>query len=1482
MSEFREDLLITPTSLKYVIKVIILAVILIVAFVFSTYFFSLLWDSQRPPPSDRLLDAEDEDVILVLPPFPYNLSDFQDMFSDQNLTLDELSDLLDALQEMFDGDIDDLDLSNYTQALAALMGSEVEVFRIYDYDDFNEMRTKLWKYESFDEYTGDGWHSTAAKQIFDFYSYINYSIYHSDKDLLSLKIPLTPSVGINSMVIPSLFPNPYIMEGSIYTNPNYMTGLPSLYKDDFNCTTLDIDFNPSTQGDVNMTYELFGLDLPTGAEIDAMAFEPNYTSPIIKNKYLQLKGDTLDVYLNNNDDFAYYVNELNKTISSSDNAFIVADKIRNYLQYNFTRISDPSQYNPAPQGYDQVEWFCEQGIGYWADFTSAFCAFARVFGVPSRFVNGFNSFTIQEIFDTTEWKNTFAIKYKHMYTWAEIYVPTDMFGNGRWIQMDIYYDSYGGNPPSLANYSLILNSNFTGGYRGNVANLTATLTLNGNPVDGRSINFFDLTSQQNIGQATTNLNGEASILISVDDLHVVGPHYIFAQFNPNVNDTTVYTVYGDIQVNLQNVNPQEVNISIDTRTNIQGYVYDPIANTNVGGATLEVFLLQKGTNNRVGAPPFDITYFNADTNGNFDVDINVDPSVPVGQYELRVDTNGSWYFYPYAVGFVNDSSNLMDFNVTKGIVKKVWFYINDVPSNIPNSPVANRYSNITLKAKVVNETNYPLPNQNVQFFDFWSGIQIGMNTTDANGVTTYKYFVNNLMTTGPNLLYAKLGIEENHSYFILNEEPVINILSGPIPREINRTAISASNTFFNIEGELLDRTTGRPIRNSRVSLKLLRGGMDYSPFLIPTSTIWTDFNGYFNVGFEVASNTPTGNYTLRLDFNGTINRIGHPIYPALFNLPYINTSSAFMNELMVTTPTTLTFNFWIDGTPSDDYNQPIISRNGNINLSVYLESGGIPIGDGEWIDFYDVTQDILIGSTQTINGYSSLIYNTDFFTVAGPHQVYARWGSNYNYSYFIFNAPITLNLESGPTPNTVARSNSTNRNFNLHGYVTDSANGSPIKYARIFVYMYDEFFTDYTGNLNLTNGFLRLDESGEFDLTYRVISSTPEQNYTLIIRFDGIFMYSWPFIQNNEHNFNLGGFSNFTSVEAGKFDLQVYDPENLDILLSVEGNHTLPFYDNGNPPETYKFGETIHVQVQLVHFQPFGGNTTYIYDDYTNILLDSYTFLGGSTGFVQFNLSTNDLHAGLIRFRVNYEDFSTFNTTYVVINETIGITINLDRNVVQRNFHQFNVDGILQQNGTNLDGLEIGLILWHSTLGDVSGYLNLIGPRFRTIYGGNYLYDNSGIFLSCPQGSYSIYIYFTGSISDFGISLTNYMEFSLTSPISINITAGTNINGNYDTKVVKDQFYDGDDLYAFGFLNWDNGTAMAFMEVNVTIRDSIGNVLATATGSTLINGFFNITILIGSWPDNAEVWVSFYPEENFSAPEYYFVEFFEIELYRVP
>jgi hypothetical protein len=96
MSEFRENLLFTSIDKKRVIKILVVAVLLFTAFAFSIILSSLIFDTQRPYPSDQLSQAEEETgITLVLPPFPYNMSDFQGL----NLTQDQLDSLLD----MFDG-----------------------------------------------------------------------------------------------------------------------------------------------------------------------------------------------------------------------------------------------------------------------------------------------------------------------------------------------------------------------------------------------------------------------------------------------------------------------------------------------------------------------------------------------------------------------------------------------------------------------------------------------------------------------------------------------------------------------------------------------------------------------------------------------------------------------------------------------------------------------------------------------------------------------------------------------------------------------------------------------------------------------------------------------------------------------------------------------------------------------------------------------------------------------------------------------------------------------------------------------------------------------------------------------------------------------------------------------------------------------------------------------------------------------------------
>ena len=558
---------------------------------------------------------------------------------------------------------------------------------------------------------------------------------------------------------------------------------------------------------------------------------------------------------------------------------MVANKIRNYLQFYFSLPAEPDNYTSAPAGRDAVDYFCETQEGMWAEFASAFCVFARIFGVSCRFVDGFNSIGIEEIWDNQDFQNTFAVKYRNIYNWAEIFVPTDISGAGDWVQIDVLLDSYGvgGNPWSdpwsSTNYSLIVNSNFTTGYRNNqFANITATLTLNSVPVQNSTITFTDhpdyRTPTNIIGQDLTDLNGQASILIPIDDAQTAGFHVISAIYNALTINSTTYFVYGDVNVNLTNVSPQEVNISISTQTNIQGYVIDPLTNQKVVGATVEFLILNKGTNTRASITPFDIPQVETDSNGDFDVILNVDPSILVGQYDIRVDFNGSFYGVPIAMGIMNDSSNTMDFNVTKGTVKKVWFLIDGFTSNNALSPIVTRFSSITLKAYVLNETNYPLVNQNVEFYDYTSGSYITSNTTNAQGYATYDYVVGTQAISGPNLLYAKLGTLYNYSYYVLDDAPTIHIFSGPTPLVINRTGGGA--TLFNVVGQVTDTLDGsKPLGYSTITLKLLRGGSDNSSYLVAYDSYpyQTGSLGMFDLTFGVASNTPTGNYTLRMDLS---------------------------------------------------------------------------------------------------------------------------------------------------------------------------------------------------------------------------------------------------------------------------------------------------------------------------------------------------------------------------------------------------------------------------------------------------------------------------------------------------------------------------------------------------------------------------------------------------------------------------------------
>ncbi|MBA7673499.1 hypothetical protein ES703_81697 [subsurface metagenome] len=243
--------------------------------------------------------------------------------------------------------------------------------------------------------------------------------------------------------------------------------------------------------------------------------------------------------------------------------------------------------------------------------------------------------------------------------------------------------------------------------------------------------------------------------------------------------------------------------------------------------------------------------------------------------------------------------------------------------------------------------------------------------------------------------------------------------------------------------------------------------------------------------------------------------------------------------------------------------------------------------------------------------------------------------------------------------------------------------------------------------------------------------------------------------------------------------------------------------------------------------------------------------------------------------------FPTYNTTFVIINKTISISAFSSIPKIQRNVDTFNVYGSVQDGTTNLNGLDIKILLFDSSMNDVSYHLNLAGSQIINVYDGSYQFDVNSISINCPQGQHYFRIDFNGTISQPGIYVTNYMINTSSILVPVNITAGTYIVGNYDT-IFKGGFYQGDELYAYGYLYWDNGSLITGIRtITITIEDGLGGIIKTEIGSTVGSGWFNITVFIDTiWPDGTEIWANFYPEDSFTPPANYYIEFTEIELFR--
>ncbi len=722
MSERRKELITEGNTIKQAISIILIAILLFGLYLGSIALFGLIFGI-RTNPSDELANAPEEKAELFDIAF--------DMF-----------DLMDLL------DYEDL-----------LEHAEEAVFYIEDYDTFNE--SWLWKFSVADEYNNDGSWSQSVSGVSptEFTYYHDYNNDYSDRDIIRIKYPIDPTAGENSLVIPALFPTPYIMDHPWEHSwvdpwsPEFDESSLLLYKDIFNVASMSFSFDEAYS--CNLTYDLFSESVMSPTELNTSAVMETYTPNAIKDQYYQLPDPGgIPGYILNNPNFKSHYDALDAIINSTDNAYVKANKIRNYLQENFN-VDVLPPYNRPAHGQDVVEWFCGKQSGIFSDFAATFTAFARAFGIASRYVDGFNSrkFPIypSEHYNAQEDKNYSIIRRLNLYSWSEIYVPLAFNGSGVWTEMDVLFESFGGgNPLSLEVMELNVYTNTTSPViRGDSVEIIAELFSEGTPQEGITIIFEDSTENNpNLGEGITNNDGKFSIIVDINDQTVAGPHLIQASTGFTIN-YTIYFLNAPIEVNLTDVDPTIIDKTVNSNTRIMGLLFDPLNGKGVSNGEVE-FILLDSSNNKISlafTPDSELT----DNDGDYNTIVYVNDHVVSGTYDVRVDFNGSFQigflsgsfsqFYSYPL--LCDSSSEISVDIINPDATFLDLYIDGYPSDDFSNPRVNRDTLVELRVALYSLSG-PLQGRTINFYDITedpSGPPIHTNDTNVNGEVDRKAHV---------------------------------------------------------------------------------------------------------------------------------------------------------------------------------------------------------------------------------------------------------------------------------------------------------------------------------------------------------------------------------------------------------------------------------------------------------------------------------------------------------------------------------------------------------------------------------------------------------------------------------------------------------------------------------------------------------------------------------------------------------------------
>ncbi len=758
-----------------------------------------------------------------------------------------------------------------------------------------------------------------------------------------------------------------------------------------------------------------------------------------------------------------------------------------------------------------------------------------------------------------------------------------------------------------------------------------------------------------------------------------------------------------------------------------------------------------------------------------------------------------------------------------------------------------------------------MPGETITFHDHTEDVSLGSAVTNGIGRATFVLDVNTSLTAGAHFIEAQYTATQRNACAIILDDDVNVFMTSLNPTSINRA--TTNNT--QVAAYIYDPENGNRVKNAILHPVVVQGSSAISGSIDPPyDAIKVDSNGAINEIVRISDYVSQGNYTFRVDFNGTYNII-NPVtgFAEDITIPggLIDDSSNDLSFEIIDDNQKI-FDLYVDSGAVVEDTAFAKTRAQSIDFDIYLRQGSTDVSGGI-VEIRDRTYDQFVLTTLVTapDGTASTTYSlgSDYsHWVAGVHELYGVWtngGGRLNQSYYlVVDEALTVRITNTPGP-IVDRTGGTSELI-VEGDLFDSDPGimAPSRYGYIGVLLRDaSTLADYTGSLTGDSTFF-LSSTGVFSGTtarnHGVVATIPLGDYEVYTGFNGDWELPGGFTYND------ASFNDVSTYEL----ITITDPSNINVEFEIDGTPTQSSYFGSTAP-SYGRWSSVNLYTRIWQAgSPQSGVGVNFYDENRGVQLGSTQYTN-SSGEIDYGITLDaSWTAGLNLVSVEYSTVKNYTQIYLNAPVTLVITTPPPTPATRGNSGtQMIIAGVLRDssNSNPVKDAEIRLDVMDGAIDRTDEISTWNAPST-----GRYTYTSQS------DGTFQIYwrmpIHFQFSY-DVSVTYTGYQQDN--SPecqADYNNPAQSTSSATYPVQVNADSiisatfrpqpFVMGNPVNVSGYLTYDNGTALAGVSVTVYFYDSGMSELHSNTVTTDGSGYFEYYIASLTWPNTDTIFVEYF------------------------